>query len=212
MHESEKWKWSHSVVSDSLRPHGLQPTRLLHPWDSPGKSTGLGCHCLLHDESRQSIKKQRHHFAYKSQYSQSYVFSNSHVGMWQLIHKEGWALKNWCFGTVVLEKTLESSVDCKEIKLGNLKGNPPWLFIGRTDAEDEPPIFWSPDVKGWLTGKDPDTEKDWGQEEKGATEDKMVGLHLRLNSYEFEQTLIDCEGQGSLACCSPWYLQESDMT
>ena len=107
-----------------------------------------------YDQPRQFIKKQRHYFASKGLSSQSYVFSNSHVGMWQLIHKEGWALKNWCFGTVVLEKTLESSVDCKEIKLGNPKGNTPWLFIGRTDAEDEPPIFWSPDVKGWLTGKD----------------------------------------------------------
>ena len=100
--------------------------------------------------------------------------------MWALDHKEGWALKNWCFWTVVLEKTLESPLDCKEIKPGNPKGNQPWLFIGRTDAEVETPILWPPDAKGWLFGKDPDAGKDWRWKEKGMTEDELVGCHHRL--------------------------------
>ena len=115
--------------------------------------------------------------------------------MWELDHKKGWALKNWCFWTVVLEKTLESPLDCKEIKPVNPKGNQPWIFIGRTDAEA--PIFWPPDVKNWLIGKDRDAGKDWRQEEKGKTEDKMVGWHHWLNGHEFEQSLGHGEGQGT---------------
>ena len=114
IHQSEKWKWSHSVMSDSSWPHGLQPTRLLHPWDFPGKSTGVGCHYLLHGQPRQHIKKQRHYLADKGPSNQSYGFSSSHVLMWELDHKESWVLKNWCFWTVVLEM-LESPLDCKEI-------------------------------------------------------------------------------------------------
>ena len=106
--------------------------------------------------------------------------TSSHVQMWELDHKESWALKNWCFSTLVLEKTLESLLDSKEIKPVNSKGNQPGIFIGRTDGEAEAPILWPPDVKSWLMGKDPDTGKDWGQE-KGVTEDKMVGWHHRLN-------------------------------
>ena len=125
---------------------------------------------------RQHIKKQRHHFDTKGPYSQSYGFSNSHVQMWELDHEEGWALKNWCFRIGVLEeKTLESPLDSKEIKLVNPKGNQPWIFIGRTDAEVEAPILWPPDAKNWLLRKDPDAGKGWGQEEKGTTEDEMVG-------------------------------------
>ena len=124
--------------------------------------------------------------------------------MWELDHKESWALKNWCFQIVVLEKTLESPLDCKEIKLVNPKGNQPWIFNGRTDAEAEASILWPPDVKSRLIGKDPEAGKDWGQEEKGVTEDEMVGWHHRLNGHEFEQTLRDSERQGSLMCCSPW--------
>ena len=107
------------------------------------------------------IKKQRHYFANKDPSSQSYSFSNSHVWMWELDHKEGWVLKNWYFQTVVLEKTFESPLDCQEIKPVNPKRNQPCIFIGRTDAEAEAPILWPPDVKCWLTGKDPDAEKDW---------------------------------------------------
>ena len=121
------------------------------------------------------------------------------------------ALKNWCFLTVVLKKTLESCLDCKEIKPVNPKEKQPWIFIGRTDAEAEAPMHWPPDVKSWCTGKDPDTGKDWRQEKKGMTEGKMVGWHHRLNGHGFEQTLGDGEGQGSLACCHPWGWKESDI-
>ena len=122
----------------------------------------------------------------KGPYSQGYGFSSSHVWMWQLDHKESWALKNWCFWTVVLEKTLESPLDCKGIKPVNPKGNQPWIFIGRTDAKAEAPIVWPHDVKNWLIGKDPDAGKDWTQEENEMTEDEMVGSHHQLNGHEFE--------------------------
>ena len=124
--------------------------------------------------------------------------------MWELDHKESWALKNWCFWTVVLEKTLENPSDCKEIKPVNSKGNQSWIFVGRTDAEAEAPVLWPPDMKNWLIGKDPDAWKDWGQEEKGITEDEKVGWHPQLNGHEFEQVLGVGDGQGRLACCSPW--------
>ena len=132
--------------------------------------------------------------------------------MWELDYKEGWAPKNWCFWAVVLEKTLESPLDCKEIQPVYPKGNQPWIFIGRTDAEAEAPILWPPDIKYWLIGKDPHVGKDWGQEEKGAIEYELTGWHHWLNGNEFEQTPGDSEGQGSLACCSPWGHKESDMT
>ena len=129
--------------------------------------------------------------------------------MWDLDHKKGWVPKNCCFWTVVL-KTLESPLDSKEIQPVNPKGNQPWIFIGRTDAEAA--IIWPPDVKSWLIRKDSDAGKDWRQEEKGTTEDEMAGWHHRLNGYEFEWTLGVGDGQGGLACCSPWGRKESDMT
>ena len=116
------------------------------------------------------------------------------------------------FWTVVLEKTLESPLDCKEIQPVNLKGNQSWIFIGRTDTEAETPILWLPDVKNWLIGKDPDAGKDWRQEEKGMTEDEMVGWHHRLNGHEFEWTLGVGDGQGGLVCCSSWGCKELDTT
>ena len=125
-----------------------------------------------------------------------------HVWMWELNHKEGWVLKNWCFLTAVLEKTLESPLDSREIKPVNPKGNQPWLFIGRTDAEAEAPVLWPTDAKSQLIGKDYDAWKDWRL--KGVTEDEMIGWHHWLNGHEFEQTLGDSEGQGSQLCCSPW--------
>ena len=137
--------------------------------------------------------------------------------MWELDYKESWAPKNWCFWTVVLEKTLESPLDCKEIQLVNPKGNQPWIFIGRIDAEAQTPLLWPPDAKNWLLGKDPDSGKDWGQE-KGTTEDEMDGWHQRLIrldlklKLEFEQASVVSDGQGSLACCSPWGCKESDST
>ena len=121
--------------------------------------------------------------------------------MWELDHKEGWALENWSFQIVVLEKTLESPLDSKEIKPVKPKGGQPWKLTGRTDAEADAPIIWLPDVKSQLIGKDPDAGKDWGQE-KGVAEDDMVGWHHWLSGHEFEQILGDNEGQGSLACCS----------
>ena len=122
-------------------------------------------------------------------------------------HKEGWASKNWCFWTVLLEKTLESPLDCKEIKPVNPKGNQSWIFIGRTDDEAEAPILWPPDAKSWLIGLDRDTGKDWGQEEKRVIEDEMFGWYHWLNGHEFEQTLGDSEGLGS-----PWGCKKSNMT
>ena len=165
-----------------------------------------------YDQSRQHIKKQRHYFADKGPSSQSYVFSSSHVWMWELDHKESWALKNRCFWTVVLEKTLESPLDWKEIQPVSPKGNQPWIFIGKTDAEAETPILWPPDAKIWLIWKDPDAGKDWRQEKKGTTEDGMVGWHHSLDGHEFEQALGVGDGQGSLACCSPWSWKEFDPT
>ena len=126
-------------------------------------------------------KKQRHHLADKGLYSQGCGLSSNHVWMWELDHKEGRAPKNWCFWTVVLEKTLESPLDCKEIQPVHPKGNQPWIFIGRTDAEAEALILWPPDAKSQLIGKNPGSGKDWGQEEKGMTEDETVGWHHWLN-------------------------------
>ena len=125
--------------------------------------------------------------------------------------KESWALKNWCFWTVVLEKTLESPLDCKEIQPVHPKGNQSWIFIGRTEAEAETPIVWPPDAKSWLIWKDPDAGKDWGQE-KGTTEDEMVGWYHRLNGHGFGWTPGVGNGQGGLACCNLWGHQELDMT
>ena len=117
---------------------------------------------------------------------QSYGSSSGHVWMWELDYKESWALKNWCFWTVMLEKILESPLDYKEIQPVHPKGNQSWVFIGRTDVEAETPIFWPPDAKSWLSGKDPDVGKDWRQEEKGTTEGEMVGGHHQLKGHEFE--------------------------
>ena len=130
--------------------------------------------------------------------------------MWELDYKESWVLKNWCFCTVVL-KPLESPLDCKEIQPVHPKGNQSWIFIGRTDAETETTVLWPPDVKNWLIGKGSDAEKNWRQEEKGMTEDEMVGWYHRLDGHEFEQALGVGDGQGNLACCSPWGPKESDM-
>ena len=127
--------------------------------------------------------------------------------MWELDYKGSWALKNWCFLTVVLEKTLESHLDCKEIQPVHPKGHQSWIFIGRTDAEAETLILWPPDVKNWLIGKKPDAGNDWRQEEKGTTEDEMVRWHHQLDIREFEQALGVGDGQGSLACCSSWGLR-----
>ena len=159
------------------------------------------------------------HFADKGLSSQSYGFSSSHVWMWELDRKEGWGPKNSCFWTVVLEKTnfffektLKSPLDCKQIKPVHPKGNQPWIFIGKTDAEAEAPILWPLDAKSWLTGKDPGAGKDWGEREKGVGEDEMMRKHNWVNGHEFEQTLGDSEVHRSLVCCSPWVCKESHTT
>ena len=144
--------------------------------------------------------------------SQSYGFSSSHVWLWELDHKESWAPKNWCFWTVVLEKTLESPLDCKEIKPVHPKINQSWICIGRTEYEAEAPILWPPDTENRLIGKDPDAGKDWKQGEKEMTENEMVWWHHQLNGHEFEQTPGVADGQGSLTWCSPWGRKEWDMT
>ena len=140
--------------------------------------------------SLQLIKKnekkvQRHYFINKDLSSQGYDFSSSHIWIWELDYKESWGSKNWCFWTVVLEKTRESLLDCKEIQPVHPKGDQCWVFTGRTDVEDETPILWPPDAKSWHIWKDPYAGKDWGQEEKGVTEDEMVGWHHQLNGHEF---------------------------
>jgi len=137
-------------------------------------------------QPRQHIKKQRHYCAKKDLSSQSHGFSSSHGWMWELDYKESWAPKDWCFWTVVLEKTLESPLDCKEIQPVHPKGNQSWISIGRTDTKAETPILWPPDGKNWLLWKDPEAGKDWRREEKGTTEDEMVGWHHRLYGHEFE--------------------------
>ena len=140
-------------------------------------------YCLeeSYGQPRQHIQKQRHYFANKGPSSQDYNFSSGHVWMWELEYKGSWALMNWCFWTVVLEKTLESPLDCKEIQPVHSKGDHSWEFIGRTDLEAKAPILWPPDAKSWLIWKDPDAGKDWGREEKGTTEDEMVGWYHRLD-------------------------------
>ena len=139
-----------------------------------------------YDQPRQHIQKQRHYFVNKGLSSQSHVFFSSHVWMWELDHKEDWEPKNWCFWIVVLEKTLESPLDCKEIKPINPKGNQTWIFIGRTDAEAEAPVLWPPDAKSQLIGKDSDAGNHRRQEEEGTTENEMFGWHDWLNEHEFE--------------------------
>ena len=132
--------------------------------------------------------------------------------MWELDCEESWGPKNWCFWTVVLEKTLESPLDWKEIQPVYSKGHQTWVFFVRNDAKAETPVVWPPHSKSWLIGKDSDPGRDWGQEEKGTTEDEMAGWHHQLDGREFEWTPVDGDGQGGLACCNSWGLKESDTT
>ena len=144
-----------------------------HPWKKS------------YDQPRQHIKKQRHHFTNKGPSSQSYSFSSGHAWMWELDYKESWASKNWCFWTVVLEKTLESPLYSKEIQPVHPKGEMSWILIGRTYAEAKTLILGPPDAKNWLIWKDPDAGKDWRLEDKGTAEHEIVGWHHRLNGHEF---------------------------
>ena len=137
-------------------------------------------------------------------WAEAEFLGHGHVWMWESDYKESWALKNWCFWTVVLEKTLESPLDCKEIQSVHPKGDQTWVFIGRTDVKAETPILWPPDAESWLIWKDPDAGKDWGQEEKGTTEDEMAGWHHWLDGHGSGWTLGDGDGQGGLACWGSW--------
>ena len=166
----------------------------------------------IHDQPRQHIQKQRHYFANKGLSSQCYGFSSGHVWMWELDCEESWVLKNWCFWTMVLEKTLEGPLDYKEIQPIHSKGDQSWVLFGRTDAKAETPILWPPHAKSWLIWKDPEAGRDWGQEEKGTIEDEMAGWHHRLNGHESGWTPGVGDGQGGLACCDSWGHKESHMT
>ena len=181
-------------------------------WLQPRNYKTLGPWKKSYYQPRQYIKKQRHYFADRGPSGQSYGFSISHVWMQELDYNESWVLKNWCFWTVVLDKTLKGPLDCKEIKSANLKGNQSWIFIGRTDVEAEAPILWPPDAKNWLLGKDPDAGKDWEQEKKGMTEDEMVGWHHQFDGHKFEQAPGAGYGQESLVCFNPWGHKELDTT
>ena len=141
-----------------------------------------------------------------------YGFSSGHVWMWELDCEEGWVPKNWCFWTVVLEKTLKSPLDCKEIQPVHSKGDQLWVFFGGHDAKAETPVLWPPHAKSWLIGKDSDAGRDWGQEEKGMTEDEMAGWHLCLDVCESQWTPDVGDRQGGLACCDSWGRKESDTT
>ena len=166
--------WGEGVLRNHCR-WWLQPwnQKMLTPWKKS------------YDQPRQPIKKQKHYFACAGPCCENYVFSSSHLWMWQLDYKESWVLNNQCVWTAVLEKPLESPLDCKEIQPVHHKGDQSWVCIGRTDAEAETPIFWPSPVKSWLIAKDPDAGRDWGQEEKGKTEDEMAGWHHRLDGHEF---------------------------
>ena len=181
------------------RPGMLQSTRsqrVRHEWATELNWTTVQSKAIL---------------APKGSSSQGYGFSSSHVWMWELDYKESWA-HNWCFWTVVLEKTLESPLDYKDIQPIHPKGDQSWVFIGRTDVETETPILWPPDAKSWLNWKDPDTGKDWGKEEKRMTEDEMVGWHHQHNGHGFGWTLGVGDRQGGLVCCSSWVRKGSDTS
>ena len=179
-------RWGNNGNSNRLYFLGLQ--NHFRWWLQPWNSKTLAPWKESYDEPRQHAKKQRHYLVNKGPSSQGYGFSSSHLWRWDLDCIESWAPKNWCIWTVVLEKTLESPLNCK-VKPVHMKGNQSWIFIGRTGAEAETPVLWPPDSKSWLIGKDPDAGNDWRQEKKGTTEDEMVGWHHWHNEHEFEQAL-----------------------
>ena len=180
----------------------------LQPWDQKIITSWQESN----DKPRQCVEKQRHYSADKSLYSQGYDLLSGHIWLCELDHKEGRPPKNWCLQTVVLEKTPDSPLDSKEIKPINLKGDQPWIFTGKTDAEAEASVFWLSDTICWLIEKFPDAGKDWEQKEKRVSENEMAGQHHWCNEHELGQTPRDGERQGGLACCSPWGHKESDTT
>ena len=201
-------RWGNSGNSVSLYFLGLQ--NHCRWWVQPWNQKTFAPWKKGYDQPRQHIKKQRHYFAKKGPSIQSYGCSSSHVWMWELDHKESWAPENWCFWTVVLEKTFESPLDCKGIKSVHPTGNQSWIFIGRLRLKLRLQYFGRL-MRRTDIGKDPDAGKDWRQK-KGTTEDEMVGCHHRLDKHEFEQAPGFGDGQGSLACCRPWGHKESDRT
>ena len=177
-------RWGNNGNSDRLYFGGLQ--NHCRWWLQPWNQKTLASERKSYDQTRQHIEKQRQYFVNRGPSSQIYGFSCSHEWTWELDSKESWVPKNWCFWTGVLEKTLESPLDCKEIQPVHPKGNQSWILIGRTDAEAETPILWPPDVKSWLIGKDHDAGKDWRWEEKGTTEVELVGWHHQFVGCKFE--------------------------
>ena len=171
---------------------------MLSPWEKS------------YDQTKQLFKSRE--IINKVPSCQSYGFSSTHVWMWELDYKESWTPKNWCFWTVVLKKTFESLLDFKEMQSVHPKGNQSWIFTGRADATSETPILWPPYAKSWLIGKNSDAGRDWGQEEKGTTEERMAGWHHRLDGREFEWTLRVGDWQEGLVCCDSWGRKESDTT
>ena len=176
-----------------------QPTPVFLPGESHGRRSlaGYSSRGRKESDTTERLHLLTYLSYYKGQYSQSYGFPSSHVRLWERDNKKGWVLKNWSLWTMVLQKTLESPLDKKKIKTVHPKGNQPWIFTGRTDAKAKAPTLWPPDAKNWLLGKHPDAGKDWRQEEKGITEDKMVGWHHWLDGHDSEQTLGDGERQGA---------------
>ena len=203
-------RWGNNGNTDRLYFWGLQ--NHCRWWLQPWNKKMLAAWKKIYDQTVEHIKKQRHYFVNQVPSSQSYGFSSSHVWMWELDYKQNWVPKNWCFWTVVLVKILDTCLYHKEIKPVNRKGNHSYIFIGKTDAEAETPIFWPLDVKKWLIRKYSDAGKDWRQEEKRTREDKIFGWHHWLDGHEFEQALGIGDRQGSLACCNPWGHKESDIT
>ena len=202
-------RWGNNGKSDRLYFLGLQKSLQMVTAAMKLKDA-----CSLEEKlwpSRQHIKKERHYFADKGSSSQSYGFSSGHVWMWELDCDKSWAPKNWCFWTVVLEKILESPLDCKEIQPVHSEADQSWVFIGRNDVKAETPELWPPHTKSWLIRKNSDARRDWGQEEKGTTEDDMAEWHHWLNGCEYELT-PGVGGQGGLACCNSWGRKELDTT
>ena len=231
-------QFSHSGMSNSLPPHESQHARPPCPSPTPGVysnscPSSWRCHPAISSsvvpffscpnpsqhqglfqwvnsyQPRSHIKKQRHCFANKGLFNQGCGFS---IWIWELDYKESWALKNWCFWTVMLDKTLERPLDCKEIQPVYPKRNQSWILFGRTDIEAETPILWLPDAKNWLIWKDPDAGKDWRWEKKGTNEDEMVGWDHWLSGRESEWTPGVGDGQAGLVCCRTWGGKESDTT
>ena len=215
--------WSFCMIlGDSLKNSlYVFPTRVI-TWVSLVKAIGEGngnplqCSCLENPRDGRAwwaavfgVTQSWTQLKRLSSSTQGYGFSSSHIWMWELDCEESWALKNWCFWTVVLEKTRESPLDCKEIQPVHSKGDQSWVFFGRTDAKAETPVLWPPHAKSWLIGKDSHAGRDWGQEEKGTTEDEMAGWHHRLDGREFEWTL---EVGDATACCDSWGRKELDTT